>query len=228
MKTLNMIKTNLLAALIALISIPTFVSCLGNDEPGQTGREVTALVTFEGNYDSRARFTFVPEGDAETKSYIADKALPDDLVRGQRMIIRFVELGTVSNGYITSISLRAYNTIPTSSVKIVDTETAVAANAEIYVNAINRTGKFINLEAYVKNYPERDYTIYADENTVNNEMPDLYITTTTNGDYTGIKNTDIASFDISMVWSRIDCKGVRIHINNTNTAPTKKVFEFKK
>lgn len=225
MKTLKKIKTSLIAALVTLIAAPTFTSCLGDDD-SDGGFESVSLVTYDGNVDSKARFTLVPEGDAPTKTIIADKAITDNIPVGQRMVIRYTENSSMSDGYLTQVTLRGYNVISTVIVETKDSETAKAANAEMAVNAINRTGKYINLEPYLPLYTERTYAIYADESTLNNPMPDLYVTTATKGEYQGIKQVDLVSFDISMIWSRIDCEGVRIHINNINS--TQNVFEFKK
>lgn len=227
MKSLNKIKTSLFVALMTLITSTTFTSCLDNDNSGIEGYEVATLVTYDGNVESKARFTIVPEGDAPTKTLIADMAISNEVPVGQRMVVRYIVTATMSEGYLSQIALRGYTLIPTVKVENVASNIAQSANAEIEVNAINRTGKYINVESYVKNYPKRNYTIYADETTLDNPMPDLYITTSTEGEYTGIKQVDLASFDVSMIWSRIDCEGIKIHINNTSPSG-KKVYEFKK
>ena len=229
MKTLKTIKSALIATLAMLVAAPIFSSCIGdNDDPKPTGHETTSLVTLEGNVELRARFTFIPEGDGATRTMLADKELPKEVKAGQRMVIRYIEIGKDNYTGFSNISLVSFNSLPTVEVEKVSTEEAQAANEEIFVNAINRTGKYINLEANVKKYTERTYYIYADEATLENPTPDLYITTKTKGDYSGVKYLDIASFDISMIWSRIDCKGVNIHINNSNPSFNKKVFEFRK
>lgn len=229
MKTLKSIKSALIATLAILVATPIFSSCIDdNDGPKPTGHETTSLVTFEGNVELRARFTFIPEGDGATRTMLADKELPKEVKAGQRMVIRYIELGKDNYTGFSNISLVSFNALPTVEVEKVSTEEAQAANEEIFVNAINRTGKYINLEANVKKYTERTYYIYADEATLENPIPDLYITTKTKGDYSGVKYLDIASFDISMIWGRIDCKGVNIHINNSNPSFNKKVFEFRK
>lgn len=229
MKTIIKIKTNLVAALALLIAAPMFTSCLSDDDY-DGAIEVTSLVTFNGNFDSKAQFTFIPEGDLKTRTLIADEAITDAIVKpGQRLVIRYAETG--GDDVIGYISLRGYNVIHTVELEDVESEEAQAADTDIDVNSayttIYRTGQYINFEPYVPYYDEREYTIYVDKNTKESPMPEIYIATKGIGEYKGVKQIDMVSFDISMIWNRIDCQGVKVHIIN-KTAETSKVFEFKK
>ncbi len=221
--------------LITAISLAAAMSsCVGGngDDPNGNGRTF-ALVTYtgpetvtldDGSTNTVSGFTFYDDDNTvSTCRSTVESRLPENAAKpGQRMVIGYTFTGSNYAPYPAgTINLMSYVLVTTAVVETVSHETAVANDAEIELYysgqqpAINRTGNYINLEAIMQYYPEREFSILADETTLDTSMPDLYISTTEKGIPQGVKSRTMASFDISTIWRNPSISGVKIHIKNT-------------
>lgn len=239
------IKRIISPALLAAAILCLATACIDGDDNDFTGIDGvrTALVTYSG--ETNVEMTDGTTGYVSAFAYYgADNTvstcrttvethLPDKAASiGQRMVITYTQLGGNTQQYPTgTIELKSYTLVPTIALQTVSHETAIGATAEmplIYYGmqpGLNRTGNYINLEVQLPVYTEREYVIYADETTLQNAMPDLYISTNPKGQSQGLKALQIASFDISEIWRNPSVTGVSIHINNT-AGTRQQVFEF--
>ncbi len=243
MKTTARIRNISAAIIIAALAMISASSCVDNDDPTVVSG-VIALATYEqttsapnanGGVSYTSTFTYYgPDDSAPTILIAAANIDQSNLKPGQRCIIEYTPANYANPTASGQITLIRYKGVPTSSVTTASTETAQAANAAInllYINgqpSLNRTGKYINVEAYMPIVEGRTFSIVADEATLNTAMPDLYLTTSATGTPQGYSQTELGSIDIQSVWGRPDVEGVRLHINNTNPSYQQKIFEFKK
>lgn len=243
MKTTEKIRKISAAIIFAAFIILAVSSCVDDDDPIDTSG-VIALATYEqttsapdanGGVSYTSTFTYYGPDDSAPTILIAAANIDQNMLKpGQRCIIEFTPSNYSNPTASGQITLIRYKGVPTTSVTTASTETAQAANAAInlwYVNgqpSLSRTGKYINVEAYMPFVDSRTFSIVADEATINTAMPDLYLTTSATGTPQGYNQTILGSIDIQSVWGRPEVEGVRLHINNTNPTYQQKVFEFKK
>lgn len=210
--------------LVALVSATISTSCINDDD--SNGITYSNLVTYTGNIGTNAYFEFIGENDAKPVTLHANRIL-GSIDEGQRLVIVYTLEDENQYGKDGYIDLITYTTVPTSSVQTVTTSEAQAANEAMYLNAIARTGKYINIDARLPRIEGRTFSILADEATVDTDMPELYITTKAPEGNTGLNESTLASFDISSIWNMPSVRGVKIHVNDINPSG-KKIYEFNK
>lgn len=69
----------------------------------------------------------------------------------------------------------------------------------------------------------RQFALMIDETTVSEEYPDAYLVHKRRSDRPNFKRQYYSAFDVSDLWSCATCKGLRIHVNNSNL-PQANVF----
>lgn len=241
-------KTNKIfsMAIASIVAFGCFTACNDSDSDSNINQNgaFTALVTYTGNLQHTlangehvtvSNFEYYDTDNTVAAAYTtAESKIPDDLFRsGQRMVITYIPVTGSTRYPQGEIDLKRYVVVPTATLTYDDHDKAIANNAEMtlyYENrqpSINRTGNYINMEIYMPYYEEREFSIVADESTLESSTPDLYISTTIKGNGGGVKSKTLASFDISSLWHDPSCTGVRIHINN-NGGDQQKVFTFNK
>lgn len=235
MKIKIKIFNSIAAIVMAAVAMTALPSCNSDDDTDliMTNPRL-ALVTYTGTRDVASQpgemptyvstFDYYGTDGASSSCYTTVQTrIPSDLVKpGQRMVIGY-SLVNGGSSLIPSgeIELKKYVLVNTVALTYGDHLQATAANAEmpLYYEgstpSINRTGNYINLEAIMQYYPEREFSILADETTLDTSMPDLYISTTEKGIPQGVKSRTMASFDISTIWRNPSISGVKIHIKNT-------------
>lgn len=234
-------------AILSLLLGVMAVACSdkkGDDdiEPGYGGR-TTALVTYEGTQDVQygeetgyvSLFTYYGEDGMESRCRsTVETRLPQTLDKGQRMVIAYTNTVEHYPSYpMGPLNVMSYVLVPTVHVKNVSHEEAVANNAEMclfYENgkvSMYRTGYYINLNIYMPNYTGRKYTLYADEETVGTEMPELYLSTEAKGEGQGYVSKTLISLNITDVWRDATVLGVKLHVNNTG-GDEQKIFRIMK
>lgn len=242
MKKIKQIISGCFATLLLFWGTTACNSSSSNDDD-EAGKMV-ALVTYEGfekvNYEDGEGYvsTFTYYGqDNEVESSCRstyDTRLPQSIAKGQRMVISYTFTGNNYSPYPAgTLNVMRYVLVPTVYLKDVSHDEAIATNAPMKLfyegskASIYRTGNYINLNIYMPNFPEREYSIVADETTLSSNMPDLYISTAEKGAGQGYTSKTLVSFDITSVWRNPVVTGVNVHINNTG-GNEQKVFQFMK
>ena len=244
-KTMKQILATTLTAVALIITMTAVTSCVNNNDGPNGGGRMVALVTYtgsetvqlsDGSTNRVSGFTYYgADNTVSTCRTTVETRLPETVVNpGQRMVIGYTFSGDNYQPYPAgTINLMSYVLVATSTVETVSHETAVGNNAEmpLYYEgsqpAISRTGNYINLEAVLQYYSQREFTIFADESTLDTAMPELYVSTVEKGDAQGVKGRTMASFDISPIWRDPSITGVKVHINNT-AGDRRQEFEFRK
>lgn len=62
----------------------------------------------------------------------------------------------------------------------------------------------------------RVFALVMDETTLEEEYPDAYLVHQRRSDRPNFKRQYYSAFDVSALWSYASCKGLRIHVNNSN------------
>lgn len=209
----------------------TMTACLSDDEPSNDDKSMYDIVTFKGNLESNnnhAVFQYQKDGDSRTNTLLGNIAINSDVYKeNSRVLLNYIpESGThniddnisiirVTNIYNDTVAINNISKIP-------DWE-----NNPIELYALWRAGKYINIQCGLEYTIEpAAFALVVDEVTINNEIPDLYIVyDKESGRETYIKPY-YASIDISNIWNRQSCKGIRIHVNDKYY--DKASYEFKK
>lgn len=246
MKLLNALKNLSLAALIVAAASTVLTSCndSGNDDYTYT---VSALVTYEqtssainpttGALDYSSTFTFYGPGNSTSSTLIAPAAIPSSILTpGQRCVITFTPRdynNPTATGTIELVG--SPMAVPTSTATTAPAQQAQQANAPIniiYINgspSLTLTGPYINLEAQMPIAADRTFSIVADESTLSNPMPDLYLTTATTSTPAANTAAVLASVNIGSIINRPGVEGVKLHVNNSNMVyQYQTTFELKK
>lgn len=218
------IQQHLSLILLALVSAIISTSCINDDNSNDI--TYSNLVTYTGNIGTNAYFEYQGENDAKPVTLYTNRIL-SGISEGQRMVIMYSLENENQYGKDGYIQLLTYSSVPTVAVRTATTSEAQAANEPMYLYAIARTGKYINIDANLPLIEGRTFSILADEATLHSEMPELYVTTKTPSGNTGLNESTLASFDISSIWNMADIRGVKIHVNDINPSG-KKVYEFTK
>lgn len=208
--------------LIALLTI--LPSC--NDSDGNSEKIYGTIVTYKGFHNNHSYFEFQQLNDSPVVTLYSTTMLSGDgAVEGKRMYITYTQ-GDRPYGQSGEITLRGLQGVYENKV-----ETASAADASVMtpinLQAMVRTGTWINFQANEYAIQNRAFTLKADQATVDTAMPVLYMSTTAKDDPSAYMATYLGSFDISSIWNNPTVEGVEIHVDNSFN-PNNKVITFKK
>lgn len=195
-------------------------SCKGDDEPSSSipPEAVYDFVTLRESSSEGSIFTMRKSGDSPLITYFSDIDFSriQTIKDGDRLILCYDRAG---GDIYTSGNIIVYGYVQLSSTSQ-DMLTACASDYDgwkcqpMKVNALWRTGDFINLDTELSVFQARrpeTLVIVADNATLDSEYPQLHIY------YENAENNDgenpyrvYGSFDISAVWHRPTCRGVTV------------------
>ncbi len=208
-----------LTPILILVTGLLAVSCVNDDTiDGEITPIFTDIVTFEGNQEDRAHFSFNKIDDSPMVYLTANKPLGGDTEAGQRMLLAY-EPASGQGAYESGeIVMRAVSSINTDEVRIVDKEEIEGWNQDpVFLFSLWRTGNYINLHCRLPfSEKPRRFGLVAKDNTVDHDMVDLFLVHQLKEPVTAFERVYYASFDISAIWNLPTCKGVRIHLANSN------------
>lgn len=223
-KTFKNLSLTLLLALVATV----FTSC--NDDNG--GKELPEgtlydIVTLVSNSDEGSVFEFRKDGDSPIITLVSSRKLDEKEVKpGQRMMIAYVPLSGVS--YVSGgINLIGYRSVLNGDIQVGKAEDWNSFRTfNQKVTWINRSGQYLNVQAniFVKNEPKK-YDLVVDESTLNDEYPVAYIIFIPDNEINGYVINGVASWNITKVWEKGSCKGLKVRWANEEGTSTEKVFE---
>lgn len=212
-----------------------FIACSNddnNDEPQLTGNEMYDIVTFVGNPQSNnynSVFQFQKENDSRLTTLRAtDKALDTTSIKvGTRMLIAYLpECGT--HNIDDNITLKGYSVVFNDSIRTGDKNKLPDWDFNpIFVNSIWRSGTYINIYCGLSySYEPSGFVLLVNAETIDNPMPDVYLSYQKGDDRESYNKDFYASIDISNLWNRPTCNGFILHVNDSNMGNNK--IEFKK
>lgn len=208
---------------IMLLSIIALVlhACKSSDEPSPTiPREaVYDFVTLEESSENGSLLTMRKNADSPLISYFSDVDFShiQTINDGDRLIICYnrADGETYTSGKIT---LYGYVLLNNSDQKMLcgySSDYDGWRCPAMKIKSLWRTGTFINLDADISVFhagnPET-FVIVADQATVDDDYPQLYIYYKNGDDNDGRNPYRVyASFDIAEIWETPSCRGVTIN-----------------
>ncbi len=209
-------------------------SCKGEDEPSSNipQEAVYDFVTLKESSPEGSTFTMRKSGDSPLITYFSDIDFSriQTIEDGDRLILCYDRAG---GEIYTSGNIIVYGYVQLSSTSQ-EMLTAAAADYDgwkcqpMKVNALWRTGQFINLDTEISVYHARrpeTMVIVADNATLDSEYPRLHIYYENAEDNDGENPYRVyGSFDISDVWQKPTCRGVTVTYQTTD-GPSSVTFE---
>lgn len=174
------------------------------------------IVTFTGNDDSGATFGRIEQNSDDVTPLVARGVRVDTakVLAGSRVLMVYEEMAELSGPMY--VNVRSLQQIVNGAVSVAD-ETDGWDKDAIYMMSLWRTGNYLNLECRVENSEEpRNFGLIADPATLDNAVPDLYVAHDMGDHPASYMRRIYASWDISAVWSRAGCRGVRVHMRDSN------------
>ena len=214
--------------LTAILPAITLASCREEGFDGEVDMTCTDIVTFAGNIDGRATFTFNKVDDTPEITLTAQGALDTEKIdEGSRVLISYIP---ENNKAYTSgdIFLRGGKPITFSDIRMAWSSDFDRWNEDkVYLYSVWRSGKYINIHVRLTYSTEpRIFCLAVDPETIDSEYPDVYLVHVIAKDIDYHDRAYYASFDISQLWTRSGIKGIRLHVANSNL--DKQIFTFPK
>ena len=221
-----------LLSLVTLLFASSGINSNNNNIPSIDETTMTDIVTFVGNpvsNNSNAVFQFQEKNDSRMTTLLAKNIAIDTTTTkvNTRMLLYYTpesgmhnidDLITVKNAYSVyndSIRTGDISKIPNMEMN------------PIFVEILQRSGTYINIQCGLTYVIEPlQFMLMVDATTIDNEMPDVYLTYKKDNNKTATYKSFIASIDIANLWNRPSCKGITIHVNDSNFGNNK--VEFKK
>lgn len=209
-----------------ILTAALFPAC-SDDGPYNDNAELADIVTYSGNTQSGAVFTFQRQDDSPEITLTASGKHVDEnsFNAGSRVLISYYAANgePYTSGAITLTGIAAINN---DTLRSGDAEKLTGWDADaIYLNSIWRSGKYINIYFRADQSDEkRRFSLMLDETTRGDEIPQLYLVHDMLGQPDNFTRRAYASFDISRIWNDDSCKGVDIHINDSNLKKDKYSF----
>lgn len=176
------------------------------------------FVTFVSSNDKGSVFTFRKSNDSDLITLTAGiKVDTENLKPGTRVIIQYVPSGGQAPYESGPITLFGIAQITTGDVEAKPLSEIESWQPEpVKVNTLSRSGEYIDvwIEAATAQTPKL-FTIVADEATLTNEYPDLYLVFETDRPFANMRQL-YGSFDMSAIWNKTTCKGVNVHTDSNN------------
>lgn len=213
-------------SLVMLMMSLALVSCRDEGVDGEVAMNCVDIVTFEGNEDGHAVFTFNKVDDTPVITLTSTGEL-SGVNEGTRLLISYVP---ESNQAYTSgpISLRGVARITGSPVANEWKDEYDAWDKDpVYVYSVWRSGRYLNLHVRLTySTVPRVFCLALDPATAESAWPELYLVHVLSTDVDYHDRAYYASFDMESVWSSPSVRGVRVHISDTNQ--DKHIFTFEK
>lgn len=212
--------TTLLTAAVMLSM--GFVSCDDDDKiDPNTKNQYIDMVTYEGVGIDGATFTFQQLNDSPVITLTSSQTMNTiDFKPQSRIVISYT---TQSNEHYVSGPINitgAMNTIGGGDAPENGDATTTNnwASDPIDMYQLWRTGDYLNLYfAGALGDHDANVHFYLDESTIDDETPSLHLTY---GPYVGITNQTYlfyASYDISEIWKKDTCKGLKVYYKDLGT-----------
>lgn len=203
--------------LFALLTIVT-TACDGESVLNDSAT-LYDIATFDDNTDAGAQFSLQRQNDSPTITLLARGVTLDtaNIKPGTRAFIGYIPASGKSD---TSgdISLTAASAINNDVLRISSLDSIPAWDGDpIYLNSIWRTGKYLNIYCRVsQSDTKRTFILLVDRATRGDSIPQLYLAHNLLGKPQSYTRRAYLSVDISSLWGEKTCKGVTVHINDSN------------
>ena len=217
---MNILKHYLLILCLGL----SVTACMKEDNDSPTIDDSTKrdIVTFVGNPESNNHnsvFQFQKEDDARLTTLRANNIALDTILTkvNTRVLLAYTPESGIhnidDNVMVSSVATIFNDSIYTGDVnRLPDPQ-----NNPIFVDLIQRSGTYINIQCGLTYVTEPlNFMLMVDATTIDNEMPDVYLSYKKDNNKTATFKGFIASINIANLWNRPTCKGIKLHVNDSN------------
>lgn len=219
-----MMPTRLFPLLPAMALAVALTGC-GDDAPYSDTATLYDIVTYGGSVGGVATFTMRASNDSPLLTLTATGVDVNPAIKeGDRMLLGYIPAsGTpYASGEVSVVSTGAINNVPMTEDAIAD----IRWDADpIYLNSIWRTGCYINVYCRVSySAKPRLLSLVADCETLGDPVPQLYLVHDLLGEPDSYTRRAYLSADISDVWRLETCRGVTVHVADSNLPTTEYIF----
>ncbi len=209
----------LLSALFIALTFLTFSACNSSDD--NQDMQYSNIVTFLGNTDGRASFTYQEMNDAQPVTiYSNTQVSGGDLKPGDRLLIIFSVPATttsITNG--TVVTLHQAVKVPTVTVQPGEVPTDFTSTPALYIQTLFRSGTWLNMQCLVPSTSTNiTFELIADRNTLDNADVQLYLVYKNSEVNNNIANAAYyVTFNIESVWNLATCRSITVNTTNSNS-----------
>lgn len=221
--------------MLAILFSVTTTSCNSNDD--DTAKQYCLdFVTFDGDIGTSATFSFRAQNDSPVINLVApgttiasaNTGTGSPVLPGDRLVIYYTNDGhePYTSGDITLYSVTRTISIPLEEGNIENYSSW--KEQPISLEAVWRAGKYLNfsiLHSYTS-VPKVLKIVYSTPDV--NGMCDAWVIYVAEGTMTVSSYALYACADISQIWNNGDCRGIRLHLCDSENYNGEKIVEFKK
>lgn len=187
--------------------------CSGDEPSAQM--TLADIVTFGGYRSGRPVFTLRKNGDSPLITLTGeDGRTLKDVEEGQRVLLRYLptsgEAYTSGDVAVRSVVRINYDKLRKGPLEGWDAD-------PVYMLALWRTGEYLNIECKVEYADEaRRFYLVLDEDTASDPVPQLYLMHDMGDAPANFSRHIYASWDMSALWNGEGCRGVTVHLRDSN------------
>ncbi len=226
MKRISSAIAVLLAALPLL-----FASCSDDNKPATNVMQ--NFTTYMGKIGSATEFQYTTTGDAQRLVTLSahlestQQAALDSLCKiGQRVFITYTFDGQGIYGYSGDINVLQISQCYTDTVSAVPAAELPSTLSGYSTISATRSGNYIDLMFSSSKEKSRSFRIVVSEETENDPMPDVYVSTVVTKPEPTYDVRQYASFYMQPLFSKPGIQGIKLHVANDQN-PYQTVFEIK-
>lgn len=221
--------------MMAMMAIVTFATSSCSDDNNAPSQSVLQeFVTVVGNKSVYTEFQYTVNGAQERLVTLtaelseSDRQAIDSLFTpGTRAFLTYTYLGQGVVGYSGPISLYSLSKCYTDTVTSVPAADCPAELTGYSTSSVVRSGNYINLIfSAEKEDARRSFDVVVNEDTENDAIPEVYISTSVKDGSLTYVQRQYASFDMTPLFSKPGIQGVKVHVANDQN-PYQKTFELK-
>ena len=210
---MTMIRRILGIIFVALLWVTTGCS----DEPElDYGDFCEVFATYEGAEQGNATFSYCRYNDSPLLTLTAENVASLDVDKGERLFIRYTDLGSNGGENQRKIRLDGYTEIISDVVRSATADQIQGyTSTEIDVTSLWRSGTYLNLNSWVPFTGKRFLMmLVVDKSTLDSDTVDAEIIYDVQGETQTFERKEYASFDIANLWNRETFRQLRVKVND--------------
>lgn len=210
---MTMIRRILGIIFVSLLWITTGCS----DEPEfDYGDFCEVFATYEGAEQGNATFSYCRYNDSPLLTLTAENVASLDVDKGERLFIRYTDLGSNGDENQRKIRLDGYSEIISDVVRSATADQMQGyTSTEIDVTSLWRSGTYLNLNSWVPYSGKRFLMMLVVDNaTLDSETVEAEIIYDLLGETPTFERKAYASFDIANLWNRETFRQLRVKVND--------------